>query len=54
MKHSIQMEVNCMDVKLAASSAARSEHDIDPHNFIIHKQIILKFYLQVYLECSFA
>ena len=43
-----------MDVKLAASIAAKSEHDIDPRNFIISPQIILKFYLHVYLECSFV
>ena len=43
-----------MNVKLAANSTARSEHDIDPHNFIIPQQIIRKFYLKVYVECSFA
>ena len=40
--------------KLAAGIAAKSEHDINPRNFIIPPQIILKFHLHVYLECSFA
>ena len=43
-----------MDVKLAAGIAAKSEHDINPRNFIIPPQIILKFHLHVYLGCSFV
>ena len=43
-----------MDIKLAARSAVKSEHDIDPHNFLIPQQIIQKYPIHVYLECNFA